>query len=350
MFLDRAVIDIYAGTGGNGCLGFRREKYIPRGGPDGGDGGRGGDVYFVVDPRYATLRDFRYKPAFRAERGANGQGQNKTGHSGADLLIPVPRGTVLHDAESNAILADLTKIGQQYLVARGGIGGRGNARFATSTNRAPRRFEEGNPGEELRVRLELKLIADVGLVGFPNAGKSTLLARVTDAQPKIGDYPFTTLSPNLGVVNLSDSRSFVIADIPGILEGAHEGKGLGLEFLRHVERTRVLLFLIEGTSEDPTDDLSKLREELRQHGHGLVDRPYLVVLTKADLAPDAPVPTALAGRDDVRVISAVSGRGVDALLEELHALVVSLRALDFEAEGSDDPPDEHDAFDERHVG
>jgi len=349
MFLDRAIIDVTGGHGGNGCLSFRREKYVPKGGPDGGDGGRGGDVFLVVDPRYATLRDFRYKRSFRGERGGNGQGRNKTGLSGVDLEIPVPRGTVVHDAETDDVLADLTRVGQRYLVAQGGFGGRGNARFATSVNRAPRRVEEGKPGGERRIRLELKLIADVGLVGFPNAGKSTMLSRVTEARPKIGDYPFTTLSPNLGVVNLSDDRSFVIADIPGILEGAHEGKGLGLQFLRHVERTRLLLFLIDVTTEDAAAEFTTLREELRLHGRGLVDRPYLVVLTKADLVPDAAVPASLAGRNDVRVISAVSGAGVDPLLDEVYGLVASLRKADADA-GVDDGFDAFDAFDEPNVG
>jgi GTP-binding protein len=325
MFLDQAIIEVAAGPGGDGCLSFRREKYVPRGGPDGGDGGRGGDVWLVVDARQATLRDFRYKRSFRGHAGLRGQGSDKTGRSGEDLLIPVPPGTVVYDAESGELLRDLKDANERFLVSRGGRGGRGNARFKTSTNRAPRRVEEGAPGESRRVRLELKLIADVGLVGFPNVGKSTLLARVSDARPKIADYPFTTLSPNLGVVGLSDYRQFVIADIPGILEGAHEGKGLGLEFLRHVERTRILLFVIDLTSEDPGHDLDALREELRLHGKGLMERPHRIVLNKADLFSKIEVPAAFRDRSDVRVISAVRGDGVDELLEECFQLVAEAK-------------------------
>jgi GTP-binding protein len=328
MFLDRAVIEITGGHGGNGCTSFRREKYVPRGGPNGGDGGKGGDVWLVVDPQRATLRDFRYRRRFQGARGMHGEGSDRTGRSGDDLLIPVPPGTVVFDDEDDKMLDDLREPDQRVLVARGGRGGRGNARFATSTNRAPRRSDPGEPGETRRVRLELKLIADVGLVGFPNAGKSTLLARISDAQPKIADYPFTTLTPNLGVVQLSDWRQFVVADIPGILEGAHEGKGLGLEFLRHIERTRVLLFLIDVTSTAPDEDLVKLRAELEHHGGGLVDRPYRVVLTKADLLAAPVVPRALAARGDIRLISAVRGDGIDPLLEEIHEMVASARAAD----------------------
>lgn len=326
MFLDRAVIEITAGQGGNGCCAFRREKYVPRGGPSGGDGGDGGSVWLVVDPQRATLRDFRYRQHFKGNRGMHGEGSNRSGRSGEDLLIPVPPGTVVRDADTEELLDDLKEAGQRVLIARGGRGGRGNARFATSTNQAPRRCDPGEPGEARRIRLELKLIADVGLVGFPNVGKSTLLARISDAQPKIADYPFTTLSPNLGVVNLSDFRQFVVADIPGILEGAHEGKGLGLTFLRHIERTRVLLFLVDLTSPDPAGDLAKLRDELAHYGSGLVDRPFRVVLTKADVSPDPRVPDALGGRDDVRVISAVRGDGVADLLEKVWAMVAEARA------------------------
>ncbi|HMB71742.1 MAG TPA: GTPase ObgE [bacterium] len=328
MFLDRAFIEITAGQGGNGCCAFRRERYVPRGGPSGGDGGAGGSVWMVVDPQRATLRDFRYKKHFKGNRGLHGEGSNKTGRSGEELLIPVPPGTVIFDAETDEQIDDLKEAGQRVLIARGGKGGFGNARFTTSTNQAPRRCDPGEPGETRRIRLELKLIADVGLVGFPNVGKSTFLARVSEAQPKIADYPFTTLSPNLGVVNLSDFRDFVVADIPGILEGAHEGKGLGLRFLRHIERTRVLLFLVDLTSEDPADDLAKLRAELTHYGMGLTDRPSLVVLTKGDVSPDPQIPAALADRDDVRIISSVSGAGVDKLLEEIWAMVAGARAAD----------------------
>ncbi len=324
MFLDRAIITATAGGGGNGCCSFRREKYVPRGGPNGGDGGDGGSVWLVVDDRKSTLRDFRYRREFKAKRGVHGQGSDKHGRRGETLEIPVPPGTVVHDIDTDQIIADLREPGDRWLVATGGRGGRGNARFATSTNRVPRRADDGHPGEVRRVRLELKLIADVGLVGFPNAGKSTLLARVSDARPKIADYPFTTLSPNLGVVGLPDFRQFVIADIPGILEGAHEGKGLGLEFLRHIERTRVLLFLIDLTDPDPADTLEKLRSELRLYGRGLEDRPYLVLLNKADLFPSVDVPAGLAGRDDVRVVSAVRGDGIDDLLGEVDRILETL--------------------------
>jgi len=320
MFLDRAEIEVIAGAGGNGCVSFRREKYVPFGGPDGGDGGKGGDVVFVVDPRRITLQDFRYQRTFRAERGQHGKGSGRTGYSAEDLLIPVPPGTLIHDADTGEVLEDMTRPGQRFVAARGARGGRGNQRFATSTNRAPRQFDEGKPGEERRIRLELKIIADVGLVGFPNAGKSTFLAASSQARPKIADYPFTTLSPNLGVARLDEDREVVIADIPGILEGAHEGKGLGLEFLRHIERTRVLLFLLDLTSPDPEADFEKLRHELHEYGKDLLDRPYLIVLTKADLFETAPVPPALAGRSDVRVISAVRGDGVQKLLAEVEKI------------------------------
>jgi GTP-binding protein len=331
MFLDRAVIEVVAGRGGDGCMSFRREKYVPRGGPNGGDGGRGGDVWLVVDERQATLRDFRWKRSFQGNRGMHGEGSDKTGRSGEALFIPVPAGTVVHDADTGEMLFDLKGPGDRWLVARGGRGGRGNARFATPTNRAPRRKEEGFPGESRKVRLELKLIADVGLIGFPNAGKSTLLARVSDARPKIADYPFTTLSPNLGVVDLPDWRQFVIADIPGILEGAHAGKGLGLEFLRHVERTRVLLYILDLTSESPGRDFEALRNELHLYGKGLVERPFRIVLNKADAFAEVEIPESLRGRDDVRVISAVRGDGVQALLEESFALVARSRAEELRA-------------------
>ena len=315
MFLDRAVIEVEAGAGGRGCMSFRREKYVPRGGPDGGDGGDGGGVWLVVDPGQNTLQQFRYRRLFRADRGAHGLGSGKHGASASDLSIPVPAGTLVFDEETGDVLCDLTEHGQRILIARGGRGGRGNARFATSINRAPRHTEPGEEGEKRRLRFELKLLADVGLVGFPNAGKSTFLSRVSAARPKIADYPFTTLHPHLGVVDLPDWRSFVLADIPGILEGAHEGKGLGLAFLRHIERTRVLLYLLDLSSEDPVGDLEKLRTELASYGHGLADRASFVALNKADLFLEAEVPPALRDRPDVFVVSAVRGDGIPPLLE-----------------------------------
>lgn len=320
MFLDRADVEVIAGDGGKGCVSFRREKYVPFGGPDGGDGGKGGDVVLVVDDRRITLQDFRYRHTFKGERGQHGQGSGRTGRSGEDVHIPVPPGTLVYDAETNELLADMTRSDQTLVIALGGRGGRGNQRFTTSTNRAPRKFEEGSPGETRKIRLELKLIADVGLVGFPNAGKSTLLSVISEARPKIADYPFTTLTPNLGVVHLSDHRELVVADIPGILEGAHMGKGLGLEFLRHIERTRVLLFLVDLSSEDPPGDFEKLRTELRLYGEGLSERPFRIALTKADLFETAQIPAGFGNEKRVRLLSSVSGAGVPELLEELYTL------------------------------
>lgn len=320
MFLDRAEIEVVGGRGGNGCVSFRREKYAPFGGPNGGDGGKGGDVILVVDERRTTLQDFRYHRVFKGERGEHGEGSQRTGRSGEDVLVPVPAGTLVYDAATEELLEDLTRSDQRLFVARGGRGGRGNEHFKTSTNRAPRKFEEGGVGEERRLRLELKLIADVGLVGFPNAGKSTLLSSISDARPKIADYPFTTLTPNLGVVRLTGFRDLVVADIPGILEGAHQGKGLGLEFLRHIERTRALLFLVDATSEHPAADFATLREELRLYSEELLRRPHLLVLTKADLFEDPKIPNELLDRRDVRLISAVSGAGIPLLLEEAYSL------------------------------
>ncbi|MBM3749389.1 MAG: GTPase ObgE, partial [Acidobacteria bacterium] len=245
MFIDEVTIWVKAGDGGNGCLAFRREKYVPRGGPSGGDGGRGGDVTLISNPHYNTLLHLRYNPEHRAERGRHGQGSNCTGREGAGVEVPVPVGTVVHDALTGELLHDFTQAEERFLVARGGRGGRGNARFATSTHQAPTEHEPGRPGEERRLRLELKLLADVGLVGFPNAGKSTLISCISAARPKIADYPFTTLEPHLGVVSLDDQRTFVVADIPGLIEGAHQGHGLGTRFLRHIERTRLLAHLVD---------------------------------------------------------------------------------------------------------
>src|SRR5215203_4763927 len=271
MFVDEVDILVTAGAGGNGCLSFRREKFVPRGGPDGGDGGPGGSVYIVAAPRKNTLVDFRFHPEFKAQGGQHGQGANRTGATGRDLEIEVPIGTLVFELANGAIgttpLADLTAEGQRVLVARGGRGGRGNARFVSSTNRAPRRVEPGGVAEERQLRLQLKLIADVGLVGFPNAGKSTLISRISAARPKIADYPFTTLTPNLGVVTLSGDRSLVVADVPGLIEGAHEGHGLGDRFLRHVERTKVLVHLVDvsgASGREPVEDFEIIRNELRQ--------------------------------------------------------------------------------------
>ncbi len=286
MFIDQAKIFVKGGDGGNGVVAFRREKYVPEGGPSGGDGGRGGDIVFTVDNGLRTLQDFRYQSHYKAERGEHGQGKAMHGKNGEDLIVKVPPGTSVYDAESGAMLADLLHPGDRVVIAKGGRGGRGNPHFVSPVNRAPRLAEKGEPGVELWLRLELKLIADVGLVGMPNAGKSMLLASVTAAKPKIADYPFTTITPNLGVVNVGDGRSFVLADIPGLIEGAHAGVGLGHEFLRHVERTKLLLHLIDASGQegrDPLSDYDAVRQELELYNPALAARTHLVVLNKIDL-------------------------------------------------------------------
>jgi GTPase len=319
MFLDHAVIEVEAGRGGAGSVSFRRESYAPHGGPDGGDGGKGADVVIEVDPQLTTLLDFRYRQHYRAPAGSDGAGQNRTGRSGDDLVLRVPPGTSVRDADTDEQLGELLEAGERVVVAHGGRGGKGNAFFATSTNQAPRHAQPGEEGEARRLALELKLIADVGLVGEPNAGKSTLLASVSRASPKIADYPFTTLTPNLGVVSLSDARSFVIADIPGIIEGAHEGRGLGHEFLRHIERTRTLALMIQADALEPQQEYDLLRNELLSYSEELSTKPHCVVFTKADLLPpDWPSPKVDAPEAWGQfVISAVAHRGLDALLEAL---------------------------------
>jgi GTP-binding protein len=317
MFIDRAVVQVSAGAGGSGASSFRREKFVPKGGPDGGDGGAGGSVYVRADPNLATLLDYRYRAHWDAERGQHGKHKNMTGRSGADLELPVPVGTEIRDAASGALLGELLSAGDRLLVAKGGRGGRGNARFATPTHQSPREQEPGEPGAARSIELVLKLIADVGLLGEPNAGKSTLLSVVSAARPKIADYPFTTLEPHLGVVGLSDGRSFVVADIPGILEGAHAGKGLGLRFLQHVERTRVIAVLVPVDSPDAQKTYELLRREAALYSPELAAKPHVVVFTKADLlAPGARAP-ALRTDAPVMAISAVSGAGVPELLEGL---------------------------------
>ncbi len=314
LFVDQVTIHVYGGPGGAGAEAFRRETFVPRGGPSGGDGGHGGDVILRADAQLSTLLDYRYREHHKADRGQHGQGKNRTGRSGEDLYLRVPPGTYVTDADTDERLGELLEDGDELVVARGGRGGRGNAAFASPTNRAPREWEPGEPGEERRIRLELKLIADVGLVGLPNAGKSTLLSRVSAARPKVADYPFTTLQPNLGVVELPGAgRSFVLADIPGIIEGAHEGKGLGLQFLRHIERTRCLAFLVPADSEDPAEELATLRAELAAYSETLAEKPACMVLTKADLLgpdqrPEVVVPEGMWGG---YVVSAVTGEGVD---------------------------------------
>lgn len=286
MFVDHVTIRVTAGTGGSGAASFARFKFKPKGGPDGGDGGHGGSVYLKADQNLATLLDYRYKTAWIAERGRHGKGKNMTGATGEDLYLPVPPGTVIKAAGTEEVLGELLQAGDTLRVAKGGRGGRGNTRFASSTHRAPREWEPGEEGEDFEIDLVLKLIADVGLVGEPNAGKSTLLSVISAARPKIADYPFTTLEPNLGVAGLSDNRSFVVADIPGIIEGAHTGKGLGLRFLQHVERTRVLAFLIPLDSPEPQVVYDRLRHEIEEYSEALFHKPHVVLLSKRDLLPE----------------------------------------------------------------
>lgn len=285
-FIDEVKIRVAAGKGGNGCVSFRREKYVPRGGPDGGDGGRGGSVLLDVSGRRHSLLDFRYRHLFRAPKGGNGEGQNRHGRSGEDLILEVPAGTVVKDPETGQVLADLTEEGQRWVAAKGGRGGKGNAHFVSSTHRTPRFAQEGEPGEERDLKLELKLIADVGLVGFPNAGKSTLISAVSAARPKIADYPFTTLFPNLGVVRYDDAPPFVMADVPGLIEGAHEGAGLGIRFLKHIERTRLLLHVIDVSQVRPDavlDPFHRIERELAAYSEMLGQKPRVIALNKIDL-------------------------------------------------------------------
>ena len=323
MFVDEAKIYVKAGRGGDGCISFRREKHVPRGGPDGGDGGRGGHVILEVNPHLHTLLDLRYKQHYRAGRGGHGMGKKMHGRNGDDAIIPVPPGTIVKEAETTTPIAELTKAGQRKIVAHGGRGGRGNARFATSTKRAPRTFEEGSEGQERVLHMELKLIANVGLVGLPNAGKSTLLARLSSAHPKIADYPFTTLQPNLGIVRRGEFDSFIVADIPGLIEGAHKGKGLGIQFLRHIERTEVLVFLIECTSANPRGDLGTLKEELHQFNPKLLGKKRIVAMTKIDLIAEKGSRPPLQTADDVPLcyISSVSGEGLENLLQAIEAIL-----------------------------
>jgi GTPase len=344
MFVDEVDIHVVAGDGGRGCISFRREKFVPRGGPNGGDGGGGGSVYVVASSRKNTLIDFRYHPEFEARRGRHGQGSNKTGQTSEDLEVDVPIGTLVFERTSDAagdagdvvfqLLADLTEEGQRVLVAKGGHGGRGNAHFVSSTNRAPRRAEPGAPGEERFLRLQLKLLADVGLVGFPNVGKSTLISRISAARPKIADYPFTTLTPNLGVVRLSDDRSFVVADVPGLIEGAHAGHGLGDRFLRHIERTKVLIHVVDVSSasgRDPVNDFKVIVDELRLFDPQVALKPQIVAANKIDALDDASRLERLEGyikKQGLPLIriSGVTGEGVDELLAFAWRQIVMVRS------------------------
>jgi GTP-binding protein len=324
MFIDEAKIRVKAGDGGNGCMAFRREKFVPRGGPSGGDGGRGGDVIMESSQRHNTLIHFRYNPEHKAQRGEHGMGSNCTGLDGKSIVLQVPVGTSLYDFESGELVHDFSEPDERIVVAKGGRGGRGNQHFATSTHQAPREHEMGRPGEERLYRLELKLLADVGLVGFPNAGKSTLISRISAAKPKIADYPFTTLEPNLGVVTVGEEphqQSFVVADVPGLIEGAHLGSGLGTQFLRHIERTRVLVHLVDVSDSsgrpDPVEDFKVINNELASFGHGLLEKPMIVVATKIDAAnPDKLKKlTTYAKRRklEFHAISAVTGQGIEQL-------------------------------------
>lgn len=328
MLIDRAVVRVVGGAGGAGASSFARFKYKPKGGPDGGDGGHGGSVYVRADPNLSTLLDYRYRTLWQADRGEHGKGKTQTGASAQDIQLPVPPGTVVRDATTGELIGEVLEPDDTLLVARGGRGGRGNARFATSTHQAPREWEPGEPGDDRQIEMVLKLIADVGLVGEPNAGKSTLLSVISAARPKIADYPFTTLEPNLGVVSLAGHRTFVVADIPGIIEGAHQGKGLGFRFLQHVERTRVLALLIPLGGVDPQASYDGLRREIRQYSPVLAEKQHVLVLTKLDLQPPGqslPVIRAPEARG-MRAISSVTGQGIEELKEYLWELVGAAKA------------------------
>jgi GTP-binding protein len=338
-FVDEAKIHVMAGNGGNGCLSFRRERFIPKGGPDGGDGGKGGDVILQADAQLATLLDFSYPQQFRAGRGVHGKGKDQTGRSGEDLVIRVPVGTLVRDDQTGEVLEDFLVEGQRFVAAKGGRGGRGNARFATPTLRAPRRADKGETGEERWLRLELKLLADVGLLGYPNVGKSTFLSKISSARPKIADYPFTTLAPILGVVTQKEWRPFVVADIPGLIEGASQGAGLGLTFLRHVERTKLLVHLLEvseGPSRDPVTDFRTLNNELKAYDPLLPQKPQVLALNKMDL------PSVRKRSGDVQkefermgyrlhLVSGLTGEGIEELIE---AVSEALEKVSSHGEGS----------------
>ncbi len=336
MFIDQVLIDVSAGNGGSGMTAFRRESRVPKGGPSGGDGGRGGSVYLVADPQLWTLLDYTYRPKWAADSGEPGGPSQQSGRSAEDLLLPVPCGTEVRDAASGALLGEVVRPGERLLVAKGGRGGLGNQHFATPTHQTPHHYQPGEDGERRKIELTLKLIADVGLLGEPNAGKSTLLAAVTAARPKIADYPFTTLEPNLGVAQLRGHRSFVIADIPGIIEGAHQGKGLGTKFLRHIERTRVLVYLIPADAEDRDKAYQMLRREVSKFSRKLAAKPHCVVLNKMDLVPaesaqDFPAAPGAFAR---LAISGLQRRGLDDLLEALWERLVDERREAESAEGA----------------
>ena len=327
-FIDEAIVTVQSGNGGRGCVSFRRERSVPRGGPDGGDGGRGGDVVLRTTSRKRTLQQFQYKRDFKAENGIHGQGKKKTGRGAGDLVIELPPGTVVNDTDTGQIIKDFTKPGETFRVAAGGRGGQGNTRFKSSTHRAPRFAQPGEPGETLTLKLELKLLADVGIIGLPNAGKSTLISAISSAHPKIADYPFTTLTPTLGVVQSDWEEPFVVADIPGLIEGAHKGAGLGIQFLRHIERTRVLIHLIDASSIDPDDPLyahNTINNELGSYDGQLLEKPQIVVLNKLDIPGTDEAAktfqTAASEMDRILFISALTGQGVDDLKSQILRLL-----------------------------
>jgi GTP-binding protein len=346
MFIDEATIRVKAGDGGNGCLAFRREKFVPRGGPSGGDGGKGGDVIMESSERHNTLVHFRFNPEYKAERGRHGEGSNKTGREGVDVMLKVPVGTIVYDEETGEKVWDFSRPDERIVIAHGGRGGRGNARFATSTHQAPREHEDGRPGEERVFRLELKLLADVGLVGFPNVGKSTLISRISAARPKIADYPFTTLQPNLGVVVVGDKKkeiSFVVADIPGLIEGAHEGAGLGTQFLRHIERTRLLVHLVDVSDAsgrpDVIKDVEVILGELDSFGAHLAEKPMIMVASKIDAANKDRLAKLKAyckkKKLELFPISAVTGKGIAELKYAMAEKVEEMREESLQASSAD---------------
>ena len=358
MFIDEAKIRVKAGDGGNGCLAFRREKFVPRGGPSGGDGGKGGDIIMESSERHNTLVHFRFNPEYKAQRGRHGEGSNRTGREGTDIILKVPVGTILYDADSGEKVHDFSRPDERIVVAQGGRGGRGNARFATSTHQAPREHEDGRPGEDRVFRLELKLLADVGLVGYPNVGKSTLISRISAARPKIADYPFTTLQPNLGVVAVGeapDEISFVVADIPGLIEGAHSGAGLGTQFLRHIERTRLLVHLVDVSDAsgrpDPVKDVEVIRGELESFGAGLEKKPIIMAASKLDVANKDKLAKLkrYCTKQGLELfpISAVTGKGIDelkyAIAEKLEEVKANLRADEASQQDSTSVADVSDA-------
>ena len=358
MFIDEAKIRVKAGDGGNGCLAFRREKFVPRGGPSGGDGGKGGDIIMESSERHNTLVHFRFNPEYKAQRGRHGEGSNRTGREGTDIILKVPVGTILYDADSGEKVHDFSRPDERIVVAQGGRGGRGNARFATSTHQAPREHEDGRPGEDRVFRLELKLLADVGLVGYPNVGKSTLISRISAARPKIADYPFTTLQPNLGVVAVGqppEERSFVVADIPGLIEGAHSGAGLGTQFLRHIERTRLLVHLVDVSDAsgrpDPVKDVEVIRGELESFGAGLEKKPIIMAASKIDVANKDKLAKLkrYCTKQGLELfpISAVTGKGIDelkyAIAEKLEEVKANFRADEASQQDSTSVADVSDA-------